>query len=515
MPKELWVSAMTNISIIRKSLAVIDDKWPGVKFFSLGLYSAWILLMMSGSAIINAPLYLESGVTHNIMYLSSGIPLSLTLILCGAFHQKIEQYIFRGPLVPLMGLLASLCTFLMMGGFGEGLPLGLFVLLSAGTGVGTAFVCMRIGDMYSVLPGNRIFFTVFFSAVLSNLVFFMCAAISEIHALIVLSSLPLVATLLCLLRQEERPSHDSDMVPIEMLPRGFFARCVLVVLIFSVAVGIVKGMATLELPTGLRTESVISSVYFSFDVKIVLLVFFAVYSTMKKFDVGKVYYPIATAACLVVMATPFLGDTLRATEALLVDISYNIFILAIWCILTSISSQTTLSSVRVFGWGRGASALGNTMGQLVAGIFVAVIPELHEYAGMVAAILAVVILVSLQFVMSEKTVTEALEKTFREGVVLVAEGGSTNNGDGEEVSQEVPLSRWRALCETIAQEKGLTARESEILVYLSRGRTASYIAEELCISYNTAKGHIRNLYNKCDVHSRQELINLVESRIRR
>ena len=55
------------------------------------------------------------------------------------------------------------------------------------------------------------------------------------------------------------------------------------------------------------------------------------------------------------------------------------------------------------------------------------------------------------------------------------------------------------------------AREREVLSLLGRGRTATYIAEELGISYNTAKGHIKNLYAKCGVHSQRELIDLEPS----
>ena len=46
---------------------------------------------------------------------------------------------------------------------------------------------------------------------------------------------------------------------------------------------------------------------------------------------------------------------------------------------------------------------------------------------------------------------------------------------------------------------------------LVRGRNAQYIAEKFFISISTAKAHIHNIYRKLDVHSQQELINLVEN----
>lgn len=66
------------------------------------------------------------------------------------------------------------------------------------------------------------------------------------------------------------------------------------------------------------------------------------------------------------------------------------------------------------------------------------------------------------------------------------------------------------ICGMLAAEHKLTERETEVLAYLARGRSNTYIAEELCLSPTTVRGHIRNIYTKLDVHKRQELIDLFE-----
>ena len=47
---------------------------------------------------------------------------------------------------------------------------------------------------------------------------------------------------------------------------------------------------------------------------------------------------------------------------------------------------------------------------------------------------------------------------------------------------------------------------------LARGRNAYHIQDELTLSYNTVKTHVKRIYRKLDVHSQQELIDLVEKR---
>lgn len=70
-------------------------------------------------------------------------------------------------------------------------------------------------------------------------------------------------------------------------------------------------------------------------------------------------------------------------------------------------------------------------------------------------------------------------------------------------------------CEAIAREAGLSNREAEILPLALRGRTSERIAGELFISKSTVDTHLRRIYTKAGVHSRQELIDLGERTVER
>ena len=67
-----------------------------------------------------------------------------------------------------------------------------------------------------------------------------------------------------------------------------------------------------------------------------------------------------------------------------------------------------------------------------------------------------------------------------------------------------------AACSRVAEACGLSARELEVLGYLARGRTQPYIREALLLSKNTVSSHVQHIYTKLGVHSKQELIDLVE-----
>jgi DNA-binding CsgD family transcriptional regulator len=57
----------------------------------------------------------------------------------------------------------------------------------------------------------------------------------------------------------------------------------------------------------------------------------------------------------------------------------------------------------------------------------------------------------------------------------------------------------------------LSKREEETLYYLLQGKSTKVIAGEMCVSVGTAKNHVLNLFKKCDVHSRFELLALFNS----
>ena len=67
------------------------------------------------------------------------------------------------------------------------------------------------------------------------------------------------------------------------------------------------------------------------------------------------------------------------------------------------------------------------------------------------------------------------------------------------------------VCTALAKQYGLSKREETVLQLLAQKKTASDIATELFISIPTVKTHTQSIYRKFDIHSRAELLALLDA----
>nr|WP_255466631.1 helix-turn-helix transcriptional regulator [Eggerthella hominis] len=66
-------------------------------------------------------------------------------------------------------------------------------------------------------------------------------------------------------------------------------------------------------------------------------------------------------------------------------------------------------------------------------------------------------------------------------------------------------------CDRVGERFGLTQREKEILFCVSLGYSMRKTSEVLYISPSTVHTHTATVYKKLDVHSRQEVIDLIDA----
>ena len=184
-----------------------------------------------------------------------------------------------------------------------------------------------------------------------------------------------------------------------------------------------------------------------------------------------------------------------------------------------------LATLRSFSFGRVVSFFGIFLGMGIA--FVGFLPSIvgdSPLAHVVSVVIFILIVVfSTSFVMIEDNFPE--EENFH----IHNDNGETHievdpgtpirkidtplSGSGRVVEEIVVSgeSVFQARCDAVSKTYGLSNRQQEVLAMLARGRNADYITEKLFISPHTTKAHIYNVYQKTGVHSRQELMDLVES----
>lgn len=68
----------------------------------------------------------------------------------------------------------------------------------------------------------------------------------------------------------------------------------------------------------------------------------------------------------------------------------------------------------------------------------------------------------------------------------------------------------RQRCDELSGAYGVSPRETEVLYYLGRGYNHGYIARKLFVSENTVRTHVRHIYAKLGVSSREELLDLID-----
>lgn len=92
------------------------------------------------------------------------------------------------------------------------------------------------------------------------------------------------------------------------------------------------------------------------------------------------------------------------------------------------------------------------------------------------------------------------------GIVLI------NAKPSPERPDETQFLDTETACKSVSDLGKLSPRETEVLIELAYGHTSSYIAKALFISDNTVRSHMKNIYKKLDINSREELLELVRKK---
>lgn len=240
------------------------------------------------------------------------------------------------------------------------------------------------------------------------------------------------------------------------------------------------------------------------------------------------------------LVVPFVAQASSGERVALIHVSNTLlaagsecFAMLVWIVLAARAARRPAEALALQAGGRMAVALGMLGGLVlgtVASSFSAVSPLVPDVVAVAFAFaLVAYALVGLRRFSFEDALSgcegtpyavaserdAAAEVSAAAAGVAVAEGAA-----GAAFAETVPLAEascggeTRAAieqsCGALARKGGLTGRETEILAMLARGRSAPFIAQELVISPNTVKTHVKHIYAKLGAHSQQEIIDLVD-----
>lgn len=166
----------------------------------------------------------------------------------------------------------------------------------------------------------------------------------------------------------------------------------------------------------------------------------------------------------------------------------------LWCMLADAAHRTRTSPVFMFS----AALLVTNIAQL-AGTLVGYAQAGTLRQGDIA--LTAVALVSVYLLLMAAI------------VLFRSRGAGAASLAAEEAAEDLAsVSPEEALCQrcaVLAERYGFTPREGDIFLLLAQGYTMPAVSERLFVSENTVKSHVKRIYQKLGIHTRSELLDLV------
>lgn len=200
---------------------------------------------------------------------------------------------------------------------------------------------------------------------------------------------------------------------------------------------------------------------------------------------------------------------------------YCLFSLFMWCLLTYLARSDYWSSIQVFGYGRSVFALGSLAGLVVGQGYP--LAEMDGSESFIVGLVLAFLLVAASMLIFRESDVRKITSAGWLAVEAVAPKSSVSDGldvvrdavvadDSRDMFSEEVIAEMGSGVDAdgFAADHNLTAREREVFELMLRGRDAKSIGEALVISDNTAKAHIRSIYAKTGVHTRQEFIDATE-----
>lgn len=519
----------------------LDEQWPSLKFLGFGAYYAWIWLCYNSTLLF--PDVASAAVGIYDIYLASTLAVGVSLVLCAIFYRVAAPLVGNNKLIIAVGAIAALGTVLTAWCSCRIDWAWSVWLMGALTGLSTSFIALRLGVAYSVLPARRAVMYTASSFIFACMLYFVAVGLPFGWGLWFMALLPLLAAFMVsqstavdksvVLARGEKESTEILERPMK---HSFMIRFVAGISLYSLIVGITRAFPSGE---GFARVNEDGAVIVFLTALIAVGLFVIMGYLNKRINIARLYSMAIVLTAAGILLIPvcevlFFPTDGQFFESRAIGIAYALFVLTIWCLCAHLAHSTGTSAVKIFGLGRGSSALGTTLGWVIGSAIRDYVGDLSAVIIQISVLMGFVLFTVALLVLNEDFISRATAQGDEELVAAKtklplgwassdvsseseaaaeAEGAlGVSAGEGPGFDPKLGSRRtWRERCDCLVRLYGLSPREAEVLLLLGKGRTLDYIHNELGISMNTTKSHARNIYQKVGVHTRSELLDLIEN----
>lgn len=451
-------------------------------FLGLAAYRAWIEIVFVGS-FVDYPTQEFAG--HDMF----DIIMAFFLLLSAFLSKRISPFYSRKWVYILTCscmLISTACGFVSV--FFPEYALVLAWPAAITGGIGVALAILLWSELYGCLNPIRV--ALYYSASLAGaaLIVYLFYGL-ELPWIFATTMLLPIVSLMCVSRGFN--SLNPDELPNDSVPKFSFPwKIVLLMAIYAFA----YGLKEVEVYSGSLFGP--HAAFGTFAVAVII--FLAVLVRGGRFDFGLIYrvaLPLMVGAFLIL---PSLNVLSLSMAGFCLTASYTAFSILIMLVFSNMCYRYGISAVWLFGIERGVRAIFSLFGRKTTELLNDFGIIGGESGFVMTAVIIVLVVAMTMILLSEQELASKWGVTFL--------GGGTAEQDNAIIKKQELANR----CHDLMKKYGLSQREEEVLLLLAQKKTVGSVEKELFIANGTAKTHIRHIYRKLDIHSREDLYDMLE-----
>ncbi len=505
--------------------------WKTMRLRHVGMAFFWACSMLTFRSSILLAGEANTPEWETIVVILSFVANMTTMLALAAWVENDPERIDRLPSWPLPALtVAGLVLVFASGRVGSVAMMPLLLGGAVLVGVGYGYFWGSWADCYGRMHPARTSFYLPVAFLLTAVLFLAVSLLSEnlgVPAILLMVPLP-VASFVCLSRcraevPDGRAAREGG-TKRSMAALGSLLGLIIASLVLSCLFGFVWELTVFTV--GSVNEAHLAPLVANLVVAVAVALAGLVLYARTRINLDMAYRIVVPVIVVLFAVLPFFWEQNPVALNIIMSASYGVFDVIIWSLVAAASYDFAVSGYVLGGIVRSLSVLLRLIG-IGIGFLVTLVPGEPSalIVGVSIGALYVLVMLGLFNVLRRKRHTTALSPSLEEGATILSHFDVAAD-DPSDAQDSAPCAERDAedgakedvrdengeqeLYAAFAEDYGLTRREAEVLSYLARGRSAKVIADALFVSESTVRTHIRRILEKTDLHSKQQVIDLIE-----